>query len=362
MFDELLRRHPDLPPNIRRTLERRVRSWQALHGPERDVIFRQEHRPGEQGRSDLTDEGSLGVTIAGDELPHRLYHFRLAFSGWQLAEVVLGGESFTALAVGLQTALRSIGGAPREHRSDNLSAAFVGEYCVKGIREVAMACRRNAAPSIMPAHSWNSTTGNFETRSMAKNMISLPSVRRNSLLSMWTKPILVSANMPGLDALLSLAGRREIPYRCTQRCSGLRVSFGMASRKQPIKSSSGSRVRRRNSTMTASSAGERSAARVARAYGGVVCGLLGAPLGDGLLVQPVAGRECPGAFFRPLELGPNTRRCSGAAVKNCCHSVSSPSRVSVAPSHSGTKHLVPPCSIDANAQTTTNGPAYSVLM
>ena len=124
VFDEMLRRHPDLPPNIRRTLERRVRHWQALHGPERDVIFRQEHPPGEQGLSDFTDAGSLGVTIAGEALPHRLYHFRLAFSGWEHAEVVLGGESFTALAVGLQNALWSIGGAPREHRSDSLSAAF----------------------------------------------------------------------------------------------------------------------------------------------------------------------------------------------------------------------------------------------
>jgi hypothetical protein len=37
---------------------------------------------------------SLGVTVAGVRLAHRLYHFRLAFSGWQHAEVVLGGESF----------------------------------------------------------------------------------------------------------------------------------------------------------------------------------------------------------------------------------------------------------------------------
>ena len=29
--------------------------WQALHGPEREVIFRQEHPPGQQGLSDFTD-------------------------------------------------------------------------------------------------------------------------------------------------------------------------------------------------------------------------------------------------------------------------------------------------------------------
>jgi hypothetical protein len=37
---------------------------------------------------------------------------------------VLGGESFVALAEGLQNALWSLGGAPREHRTDSLSAAF----------------------------------------------------------------------------------------------------------------------------------------------------------------------------------------------------------------------------------------------
>jgi hypothetical protein len=36
----------------------------------------------------------------------------------------LGGESYVALAEGLQNALWALGGAPREHRSDSLSAAF----------------------------------------------------------------------------------------------------------------------------------------------------------------------------------------------------------------------------------------------
>jgi hypothetical protein len=64
------------------------------------------------------------VKIAGVLLDHRLYHFRLAFSGFAHAQVVLGGESFVALAEGLQNALWALGGAPLEHRSDSLSAAF----------------------------------------------------------------------------------------------------------------------------------------------------------------------------------------------------------------------------------------------
>ena len=62
--------------------------------------------------------------IVGVVVEHRLYHFRLAFSGFEHAHVVLGGESFVALAEGLQNALWALGGVPLEHRSDSLSAAF----------------------------------------------------------------------------------------------------------------------------------------------------------------------------------------------------------------------------------------------
>ena len=37
---------------------------------------------------------------------------------------MLGGESFTALAENLQNALWTLGGVPREHRTDSLSAAY----------------------------------------------------------------------------------------------------------------------------------------------------------------------------------------------------------------------------------------------
>ena len=124
IFEEMQRRHPELPPGIRRTIERRVRQWRALHGPAQEVIFRQTHEPGRQGLSDFTDMNGLNVTVAGAPLAHRLYHFRMVYSGFAYAHVVLGGESFVALAEGLQNALWSLGGAPSEHRSDSLSAAF----------------------------------------------------------------------------------------------------------------------------------------------------------------------------------------------------------------------------------------------
>ena len=124
IFEEMCRRHPEVAMGVRRTLERRVARWRALNGPSRDVIFRQEHPPGRMGLSDFTDMGELGVMIAGQTFDHRLYHFRLAFSGFEHAHVVLGGESFVALAEGLQNALWALGGVPEQHRSDSLSAAF----------------------------------------------------------------------------------------------------------------------------------------------------------------------------------------------------------------------------------------------
>ena len=124
VFEEMMRRHPDLDPKVRRTMERRIRAWRAIYGAEQEVIFRQTHEPGRLGLSDFTEMGDLGVRIAGQALDHRLYHFRLVWSGFEQAHVILGGESYVALAEGLQNALWALGGAPAEHRSDSLSAAF----------------------------------------------------------------------------------------------------------------------------------------------------------------------------------------------------------------------------------------------
>jgi len=111
LFDELARRHPDrIGPSFRRTLERRVAEWKALHGADQDVMFRQIQQPGRMGLSGFTDVSDLGVIVAGQPLEHRLYHFALACSGFEHVEVVLGGESYAALASGLENALRSATG------------------------------------------------------------------------------------------------------------------------------------------------------------------------------------------------------------------------------------------------------------
>jgi len=125
LFEALQEAHPeDYSNSHKRTFQRRVRAWRAAHGPDKEVMFRQVQQPGRQGLSDFTEITDFRVTIAGEPLAHRLYHFRLAYSGWSYVSVVLGGESYEALAEGLQEALWRLGGAPLEHRTDSLSAAY----------------------------------------------------------------------------------------------------------------------------------------------------------------------------------------------------------------------------------------------
>jgi hypothetical protein len=117
--------HPDrFPDGMLRTLQRHIRHWRALEGPPKEVFFPQDHAPGHRGLSDFTAMSDLRVTIANAPFAHILYHFVLAFSRWEHVEVIEGGESFEALSKGLQNALWQAGGAPHEHRSDSLSAAF----------------------------------------------------------------------------------------------------------------------------------------------------------------------------------------------------------------------------------------------
>lgn len=125
LFEELQRRHPEkFDLGMLRTLQRRVRRWRAEHGKEREIFFAQVHPPGRLGLSDFTICNDMGVRVAGQEFPHRIYQFALAYSGWRHGEVVTGGESFMALGQGLQNALWVLGGVPEEHRTDSLSAAY----------------------------------------------------------------------------------------------------------------------------------------------------------------------------------------------------------------------------------------------
>ncbi|MGH8206885.1 MAG: IS21 family transposase, partial [Steroidobacteraceae bacterium] len=109
-------------PGQLRTLQRRFRAWRARSGPQREVFFPQVHVPGEQAQSDFTDMRELQIKIAGEPFAHLLYHCVLTYSNWESVSIC-PSESFEALSAGLQAALWQLGGVPREHRTDNLSAA-----------------------------------------------------------------------------------------------------------------------------------------------------------------------------------------------------------------------------------------------
>lgn len=111
------------PYSSLRTLQRRVKHFRHTKGPSNEVMFRQAMPIGLQGLSDFTHPDSL-ITIKGEVFEHLIYHFRLAYSGWRFAKIVQGGESYAALSEGLQDALMALGGAPQEHRTDSLSAAY----------------------------------------------------------------------------------------------------------------------------------------------------------------------------------------------------------------------------------------------
>jgi len=123
IFEELCRRRPgEFDAGQLRTLQRRVRIWRAERGPDREVYFPQEHRPGRLGAIDFTHGNELGVTIAGVAFAHLFFQFVLAYSGFRFVQLAYG-ETFEALLSGLQAAFFAAGGVPEILRLDNLSAA-----------------------------------------------------------------------------------------------------------------------------------------------------------------------------------------------------------------------------------------------
>jgi hypothetical protein len=123
LFEWLISVHPGrYEEHQLRTLQRHVRRWRAAHGPDKEVFFAQQHRPGEAAQTDFTDATELGVTICGAAFKHLLCVFVLPFSNWQWATVCLS-ESIMAMRRGVQAALFQLGRVPTFHQTDNSTAA-----------------------------------------------------------------------------------------------------------------------------------------------------------------------------------------------------------------------------------------------
>jgi transposase len=123
IFEELQRREPEVYDDGQlRTLQRRIHDWRTRYGPDREVIFEQVYPPAHMMQSDFTSMTALKITLAGQPFPHLLYHAVLPYSRYEIVRVCFS-ESLEAFSEGLEFALARFGGVPKEHRTDNLSAA-----------------------------------------------------------------------------------------------------------------------------------------------------------------------------------------------------------------------------------------------
>jgi hypothetical protein len=123
LFEYIQRQYPGKYQDGQlRTLQRRIKIWRALEGPAKEVFFPQEYKPGDLCQSDFTYMNKLGITISGQRFNHLIYHFILPYSNWETGMICFS-ESFESISEGLQNALWELGGVPKRHRTDRLSAA-----------------------------------------------------------------------------------------------------------------------------------------------------------------------------------------------------------------------------------------------
>ena len=122
LFEYLMAKTQRYVPGQLRTFQRRVRTWRAQWGPDKEVFFPQVHRPGEAIQTDFTWCDELGITIAGEALPHLLCHVVLPYSNWE-AVTICRSESMAALRDGVQHGVFQLGRIPEWHQTDNSTAA-----------------------------------------------------------------------------------------------------------------------------------------------------------------------------------------------------------------------------------------------
>ena len=106
-----------------RSLQRRFKKWKIEEGADKEVMFYQNYEIGERSQSDFIHMNYLKIIISGEVYNHLLYHFMLPYSGWEDVMVCEGGESFENLCRGYEKALWKLMGTPKQHRTDNLTAA-----------------------------------------------------------------------------------------------------------------------------------------------------------------------------------------------------------------------------------------------
>jgi hypothetical protein len=81
LFEHLAQSHPGgIKEGLLRTFQRRVRNWRLSEGPEKEVFYTQDHKPGDVLAVDRTDMGSSGIIIEGKSQVLNLFHALLPYS------------------------------------------------------------------------------------------------------------------------------------------------------------------------------------------------------------------------------------------------------------------------------------------
>lgn len=105
-----------------RTFQRRVKTWRAKKGPDKEIFFPQAHRAGEAAQTDFTWARELAITILGEPYDHMLCVTVLPYSRWQWA-TPCRSESMAAIREGVQNAFFKLGFVPKFHQTDNSTSA-----------------------------------------------------------------------------------------------------------------------------------------------------------------------------------------------------------------------------------------------
>lgn len=122
LFENLQNKYPDqFSDGQLRTLQRQVKNWRLTQGGFKVVAFEQVHFPGVRCQSDFTSMNELGITLNHQPFQHLLYHFVLTYSNWESVSICFS-ENFEALAEGIAKALKTLGGVPQRHQTDQLGA------------------------------------------------------------------------------------------------------------------------------------------------------------------------------------------------------------------------------------------------
>lgn len=123
LFEHLALKGSDkMKESLLRTFQRRVRSWRLAEGPEKEIFFTQDQKPGKTLAVDWTDMGGVCITIEGKIFAHKLFHAVLPYSNWEWA-VRAQSESSLSLRSGLKATLGRLGRVPQELLTDHSSSA-----------------------------------------------------------------------------------------------------------------------------------------------------------------------------------------------------------------------------------------------